>query len=127
VSVAIQFSSQVLPPSSEKDCSNRHEFEVMSDVKNRTKMARPLSVSWSKNSPAPILDLAHRRLAQRATTDAGEIEVPLVGLWTVQTQAQTFEMTCRPIGFKLDQIGATIPNLSDDRGALVFDPGIGTG
>jgi hypothetical protein len=63
----------------------------------------------------------------KATTDAGEIEVPLVGLWTVQTQAQTFEMTIRPIGFKLDQIGATIPNLSDDRGALVFDPGIGTG
>lgn len=98
----------------------------MSDVKNRTKMARPLSVSWSKNSP-PILDLAHRRLAQSATTEAGEIEVPLLGLWIVQTQAQTFEMTRRPIGFKLDQIGATIPNLSDDRGALAFDPGIGTG
>jgi hypothetical protein len=121
-----QFTSEVLPPSSEKDCSNRHEFEVMSDMKNRTKMARPLLVSWSKNSP-PILDLAHRRSAQSATTDAGEIEVPPAGFWTVQTQAQTYEMTCRPIGFKLDQIGAAIANLSNDRGALVFDPDIGTG
>jgi hypothetical protein len=45
VSVAIQFTSQVLPPSSENACSNRHEFGVMSEITNRTKMARPLSVS----------------------------------------------------------------------------------
>ncbi len=29
--VVIQFGSQVLPPSIENDCSNRAEFEVMSD------------------------------------------------------------------------------------------------
>jgi hypothetical protein len=45
VSVAIQFSSQVFPPSSENDCSKRHEAGVMSEITNRTKIARPFSVS----------------------------------------------------------------------------------
>ena len=56
VSVAIQFTSQVLPPSSENACSNRQEFGEMFDMTNRTKMARPLNVSWSKNSPRPPLN-----------------------------------------------------------------------
>src|ERR1700682_976860 len=45
VSVAIQFTSQVLPPSSEKACSKWHEFGVMSEMTNRTKMALPLNGS----------------------------------------------------------------------------------
>src|SRR6266536_6455608 len=56
VSTAIQFTSQVLPPSSENDCSKRQEFGVMSEITNRTRMARPLNVSWSKNSPRPFLN-----------------------------------------------------------------------
>jgi len=36
VSVAIQLTSQVLPPSSENACSKRHEFGVMSEITNRT-------------------------------------------------------------------------------------------
>src|SRR5262249_38529009 len=55
VSTAIQFTSQVLPPSSENACSNRQELGVMSEITNRTKMARPLNVSWLKNSPRPFL------------------------------------------------------------------------
>src|SRR6185369_5843214 len=47
VSTAIQFTSQVLPPSSENACSKRHEFGVMSEMTNRTRIARPFSVSWS--------------------------------------------------------------------------------
>src|SRR5262245_33945664 len=46
VSVAIQFTSQVLPPSSENACSNLAELGVMSDITNRTRMARPFRVSW---------------------------------------------------------------------------------
>ena len=38
---ASQFASQVLPPSSEKDCSSRNERGVMSEKTNRTKIARP--------------------------------------------------------------------------------------
>ena len=45
VSVAIQFTSQVFPPSSENDCSKRHEVGVMSEITNRTKIPRPFSVS----------------------------------------------------------------------------------
>src|SRR4030095_8094581 len=56
VSVPLQFTSQVLPPSSENACSKRHEFGVMSEITNRTKMARPFTVSWSKNSPRPFFN-----------------------------------------------------------------------
>ena len=56
VSVALQFTSQVAPPSSENACSKWHEFAVMSDITNRTKIALPSSASWSKNSPRPFLN-----------------------------------------------------------------------
>src|SRR5215467_10892763 len=45
VSIATQFNSQVFPPSSENDCSKRHEVGVMSEIMNRTKIARPFNVS----------------------------------------------------------------------------------
>ena len=44
----------------------------------------------------------------------------------VQTQAQTFEVTCWAIGPELHQIGATIPNFADDSRAFIFDPGRGS-
>src|SRR6266851_7112353 len=56
VSVAIQLISHVFPPSLENACSKRHESGVMSEMTNRTRMARPFSVSWSKNSPRPFLN-----------------------------------------------------------------------
>src|SRR5258708_35567026 len=56
VSVATQLTSQLLPPSSENACSKRHEFVVMFDITNRTRMARPIRGSWSKNSPRPFLN-----------------------------------------------------------------------
>src|SRR6266487_1291823 len=56
VSIAIQFTSQVLPPSSENACSKRPESGVMSDQTFRTRMLLLLSVSWEKNSPRPFLN-----------------------------------------------------------------------
>src|ERR1700677_1759168 len=56
VSVAIQLTSQLLPPSSENACSNRHESGVMSDQTFRTRMVLPLNSSRSKNSPRPFLN-----------------------------------------------------------------------
>jgi hypothetical protein len=56
VSIAIQFTSHVLPPSFENDCSKRHDVGVMSDITNRTRIDRPLNVSWLKNSPRPFLN-----------------------------------------------------------------------
>src|SRR5882762_7911637 len=47
VSTAIQLTSHVLPPSSEKACSNRHETGVMSDQMLRTRIILPLNISWS--------------------------------------------------------------------------------
>ena len=76
-----------------------------------------------KELAAPILELADRGLAHGAAVAACKIEAPLAGLGIVQTQIQTFEVTSRAIGLELYQIGAAIPNLADDRGALIFDPG----
>jgi hypothetical protein len=45
VSTAIQFTSQVLPPSSENACSKRHESGVMSDHTLRTRIALPSNSS----------------------------------------------------------------------------------
>jgi len=72
---------------------------------------------------APILELTDRGLAQRAAAAVGRVETPLVGLGIVETQRQNFEVTCWAIGLELREIGAAIPNLSDDGRALVFDPG----
>src|SRR5260370_16583782 len=54
----IQLTSQVLPPSSENDCSKWAEFGVMPDQTNRTRMALPLGPdgSVSKNSPRAFLN-----------------------------------------------------------------------
>jgi hypothetical protein len=51
VNVAFQFTSQVLAPSAENACSNLNEVGVISEKMNRTKIARPSSESWPKNSP----------------------------------------------------------------------------
>ena len=56
VSIATQFTSHDLPPSSENACSKRHEFGVLHEITNRTKIARPLSDSCPKNSPRPLLN-----------------------------------------------------------------------
>ncbi len=74
---------------------------------------------------ASILELADRGLAQGAVVAVGKIEAPLVGLWIVETQVQTFEVPFWAIGLELYQIGAAIPNLSNDGSALKFDPGSG--
>ena len=45
VSVTMKFVSQILPPSSENACSKRHEFGVISEAINRTRMVLPLYCS----------------------------------------------------------------------------------
>ncbi len=56
VTFEIQFTSQVLPPSSENDCSKWAEFGVMSDQTYRVRIVLPFNVSWQKNSPRPFLN-----------------------------------------------------------------------
>src|SRR5580700_3975478 len=52
----IQFTSQVLPPSFENDCSKWGESVAVPDQTNRTKITLPFNVSWPKNSPRPFLN-----------------------------------------------------------------------
>ena|SRR5216683_4266349 len=74
---------------------------------------------------ASILELADRGLAQSAVVAVGKIEAPLVGLWIVEAQVQTFEVPLLAIGLELQQIGASIPNLSNDGSSVKFNPGGG--
>src|SRR6266576_747571 len=77
---------------------------------------------------ATILELADHRLnglAQRRIRAVSPINAPLTGLRIVNTQSQTFNMTCWAVGFKFLQIGAAVPNLSRYRRAIEFDPGFG--
>lgn len=76
---------------------------------------------------ASILELTDRRWAQDPAGDARKIEAPLAGFGVVQTQAQRPDVACRPIDVELHQIGATVPDLSNDGGTFVFDPGPGPG
>src|SRR5271165_6402794 len=52
----IQFTSHVLPPSSENDCSKWGEFVVMFVHTNRMRTTLPFIVSWARNSPRPFLN-----------------------------------------------------------------------
>src|SRR6266852_5905391 len=74
---------------------------------------------------ASIFELADRGLAQGAVVAVGKIEAPLVGLWIVEAQVQTFEVPLLAIGLELQQIGASIPDLSNDGSSVKFNPGGG--
>ncbi len=86
VSSAIQFTSQLLPPSSEKDCSKWQESALMSDQTLRTRMVRPLKSSWSKNSPRPFLNSPIVGTLKRSDAAVGEIQAPLMRLRIVEAQ-----------------------------------------
>src|SRR5712692_1371028 len=100
---------------------------IRSDVRDDKSNENGSAIKWFliEKLAAPILELADGGLAQGAVVAVGKIETPLVGLRIVQTQGQTFDVTCWAIGLELHQIGAAIPNLSDDGSTLIFDPGSG--
>src|SRR5262249_60286783 len=77
--------------------------------------------------PASILELADGGLAQRSVVAVGVVQAPLPGLRIVETQGQNLEVTGRPIGLELDEIGAAVPDLPDHGRALVLEPRRGPG
>src|SRR5262249_16650952 len=98
VLVAIQFTSQVLPQSSENACSKRHEFGVMSDQILRTRMFLPFQTL--------------RTTVYGAARRVREVDIPLVSLGIIETKSENFEVACRAIGLHYPLIG-TIPNFVD--------------
>jgi hypothetical protein len=72
---------------------------------------------------AAIAELSDSGLAENAAADVGEVKAPLAGLRIVEAQAERFDMAGGTVDLKFDEIGAAIPNFSDDRGAVVLDPG----
>ena len=66
-----------------------------------------------------FISVRRRRDVELAVREA---RAPLVGLGTVKTQAETFDMTCRTVDFKHAEICAAIPDASDDMSPVVRDP-----
>ena len=56
VKFAMNAGAQVLPPSGEYDSSKWWESGVISDHVPRTRIDRPLKLSWEKSSPRPFLN-----------------------------------------------------------------------
>jgi hypothetical protein len=85
------------------------------------------AIKWFliKKLAATIFEFADCRLAHGATAAARKIETPLVRLRIVEPQVQPFDVARRAIDIEFYQVGAPIPNLPDDAGPLIFDPGIG--
>jgi hypothetical protein len=98
----------------------------MSYVGNNESPKNCSSVKWLLivELATTILEFTNRRYTQSAAIDIGEIETPLMSRRIVESQTQSFEMTSRSSGFEFHQVGAPIPNLSDNGCALVFSPGI---
>src|SRR5262249_11125111 len=72
---------------------------------------------------AAVLERADRRRAQGAGPDVGEVEAPLPRLGVVEPQADAFEVTGRPVGDQLHEVGPAVRDGPDDGRALVLDPG----
>src|SRR5262245_18985081 len=74
---------------------------------------------------AAVLELADGGRGQGAAPDVGEVEAPLTRFGIVETQAQPFDAARGPGHVKLDEVGAPVPDLAYDRGALVLNPRAG--
>src|SRR5262249_34305613 len=74
-----------------------------------------------------VFEGADRGLAEDAATTVGKIQAPLMRLRVVKAERERFDVAFGSIDLELDKIGAAIPNLADDSGAVVFDPSGGTG
>ena len=76
--------------------------------------------------PAPVLECADERFAERTILAGSKCLAPLMGLRIVEKQGQAFPMTRWTIRLDLFQVGATIPDFSLGFGAFHLDPARGT-
>ena len=88
----IQFTSQVLPPSSENDCSKWGEFVVRLVLDKSNQDGLAIDRVLGEELTASILEFADLRRVQDANFLVGPIQPPLVRLRIVETQSQTFDM-----------------------------------
>jgi hypothetical protein len=77
VSIAIQFTAQVLPLSSENACPKRHEFVVMPD-----QIFPALEFLLIDELAAPILELASRSSSHDSFVAVGKNAEPRREPWT---------------------------------------------
>lgn len=74
---------------------------------------------------ASIFELADLGRDDGAILAVGPIETPLVSLWIVGAQGQTFDVTACALGLEFFELGTAIPNPAGDGSAVDFDPGVG--
>ncbi len=96
----------------------------MSEMTNRTRIARPFQCLLIEKLTTSVLELADRGLAESSGTTARKIETPLVRLGVIETHAHSLKMACRTIRFELEKIGTSIPDLTYDTSTLVLNPGV---
>src|SRR5512138_62480 len=68
----------------------------------------------------------HRRPVERSVSCIGPGDVPLVGLGVVEAESHPFDVAGRTADVEFAEICAAIPNFSNDRRALVFQPARGS-
>src|SRR5689334_21781100 len=78
-----------------------------------------LSVEFS----TAFFEAADSRSAECPRLAIGEIQAPLFGGRIEKAKGESFDVSRGAIHFKLDEVGAAIPDFRDDGGSVVFDPG----
>ena len=69
-----------------------------------------------------ILEFTNHRFVDHAVAAVRPIQTPLVSFGIVQAQSHALDVARRPADIQLKQTGPAIPDLADDRGAVVLDP-----
>ncbi|SRR6266849_532297 len=86
VSSQIQFTSHVLPPRSENDCSIRADVGDRSSQTYRTRMVLPFHSCYLKNSPRRPVNRPATREVDRPLVDVEEVDPPLARVGVVHAQ-----------------------------------------
>src|SRR5262249_48154024 len=76
---------------------------------------------------ASVREAADGRLRHGAAGGVREVQAPGARLRVVETQAQRLDMAGGSVDVELDEVGAAVPDLAHDGGAVVLDPGRAAG
>src|ERR1700722_1238109 len=72
---------------------------------------------------AAVLEFADGWNAEGSYAAVREVQAPLMRLWIVKPQRNTFDVAAGAIRLQFHHVGAAIPDFSHHRRAVIFDPG----
>ncbi len=121
----IQFTSQVLPPSSENDCSKCGTFGVGVRPYKSNKDAFAIEGVLRVEFTPSILKLTDLWDDNVAVLAVRPIETPLVRIGDRRVRkGETFDVAGGSIGFELFEFEPDRPNFTCYRGTVKFDPAV---